>query len=193
MSGSTAWVSPSQKRRQGSGRGHMLPVRRVHPDRAAEFPAPFHHGRVVVRVGQRDARQPAQRPDQRDRRRIQQGDAVPEDIARRRPHQQRPLVDPDRRDAADQQVGLQHPPGIAVLPCSRSSVVQCWPRAGTYCRSSSQIGQAAGGAGLSANWMLQASWQRKCGMVQPRASRVPRPPVSPAWRGRPPPAPAYRR
>ena len=45
-----------------------------------------------------------------------------------------------------------------------SSVVQVWPGGGTYCRSSSQIGQAAGGFSLGAYCVPQVV-QMKAGMV----------------------------
>ena len=46
---------------------------------------------------------------------------------------------------------------------SVSSVVQLWPGGGTYCRSSSQIGQAAGGLSLGAYCVPQVV-QMKAGM-----------------------------
>jgi hypothetical protein len=49
------------------------------------------------------------------------------------------------------------------LCCSKGSVVQVWPRGGTYCRSSSQIAHWAGGCALSGYCMPQAV-QMKRGM-----------------------------
>ena len=46
---------------------------------------------------------------------------------------------------------------------SDSSVVQAWPVGGTYCRSSSQIGQAAGGLSDGSYWVPQVL-QMKAGM-----------------------------
>ncbi len=69
--------------------------------------------------------------------------------------------------------------GVAPMPmtfgsCSRkafmwpawsaSSVVQVWPRGGTYCRSSSQMRHCAGGCAVSAYCVPQAV-QMKWGMV----------------------------
>src|SRR3954469_12074830 len=45
-----------------------------------------------------------------------------------------------------------------------SSVVQPWPGGGTYCRSSSQIGQALGGASVGAYCVPQVV-QMKAGMI----------------------------
>ena len=47
---------------------------------------------------------------------------------------------------------------------SVSSVVQLWPAGGTYCRSSSQIGHAAGGLSLGAYCVPQVL-QMKAGMT----------------------------
>ena len=55
--------------------------------------------------------------------------------------------------------------------CRPSSVVQLWPGGGTYCRSSSQIGQAAGGLSLGSYCVPQVL-QMKAGMAAPVRSAI---------------------
>src|SRR5262249_60927229 len=69
-----------------------------HP--AVEAVSPFHHRRVVVRMGDCDRPEPAARLDER-RHPLEQGQAVPEDVAARRLEEQRALADPEAGLRAD--------------------------------------------------------------------------------------------
>ena len=69
--------------------------------RVAEGAAPLDHRRVVVRVRDRDLGDPAQLLDPRDRRVVDQPDAVPEDVALGRLDQEGPLADAELRLGVD--------------------------------------------------------------------------------------------
>src|SRR5438132_14352623 len=60
---------------------------------AAESAAPFDHRAVVVRVRDRDASEPAEAVDDLDGGGIDEGDAVPQNVAAGHPQQQRALSD----------------------------------------------------------------------------------------------------
>ena len=93
----------------------------------------------------RDRLQAAEALDQRHRRGIQQSRRSPTNIAVRRADEQRALADGEGGC-----VPMPITPGSYsrnALKCSRrsaASVVQVWPRGGTYCRSSSQIVHCGG-------------------------------------------------
>ena len=74
---------------------------------AAERLAPVQHRRVVMRMRDGDGRKPAESADQLHRGAVDQADAVPQHVARRRRHQQGALADPELRRGADaEQPGL---------------------------------------------------------------------------------------
>src|SRR5215831_19814844 len=66
-----------------------------------ERPRPFHHGRVKMRMRDRDSVYPAEPFDHRSGRVIERGDAVPEDIAVFRADQKRALPNGKGRGCAD--------------------------------------------------------------------------------------------
>ena len=101
-------VSPSQSLTAGSGRMiHCLSAGMQMDRHVAEGAAPFHHRGVVVRVRDRDPGEAAERLDDRDRRRVEERDAIPQHVALRGAHQQRALADPEWRDRSDpDQAGL---------------------------------------------------------------------------------------
>ena len=68
---------------------------------AAEGPAPFHHRRVIVRVRDRDLGNPAQFLHPRDRRVVDQPDAIPQNVPPRRLDQERALADAELRLGVD--------------------------------------------------------------------------------------------
>ena len=143
-----------------------LAVGGVQMDRhAAERPAPLDHGRVVVRMRDRDALDAAHGLDQLDGGAIDQRDAVPQDIAVRGAQKLRALADAERRQGDDRRSGPARARASAFCSAwrSASSVVQLWPAGVTYCRSSSQIGQFAGGLSLGAYCVPQVV-QMKAGM-----------------------------
>ncbi len=89
----------------GVGPHDPLPVGSVQMNgNAAERTAPFHHGGVIMRVRDCDSGEPAERLDDRDRRGIDEGDAVPQYVAGGRAHEQRALADGEfgNRPDADQ-------------------------------------------------------------------------------------------
>ena len=97
---------------------------------------------------------------------VDQRDAVPQDVALRRAQKLRALADAERRECDDAKSGWARARASAFMLrlASESSVVQLWPGGGTYCRSSSQIGQAAGGFSLGAYCVPQVV-QMKAGMA----------------------------
>src|SRR5439155_1739826 len=81
---------------------HPLAIRDRDVDRrSTERVAPLDHGAVEMRMRERDAADPALCPDRGDGLVIDVADAVPEDVAVRRPHKQGALPDPERRRHAD--------------------------------------------------------------------------------------------
>ncbi len=91
---------PEADRRVGPH--HPLAVGSVDPDRrVAKRPAPLHLRCVVVGVRERDAGQTAATLDLSDRLVVDQGNAVPEDVAGRRLDQVRALADADFRLGQD--------------------------------------------------------------------------------------------
>jgi hypothetical protein len=71
-----------------------LTIGRVQVDRhSSERAAPLNHRGVVVRVGDRDGRNPAEPIQQVDGRFVDQGDAVPQHVPRWRARQDRTLPD----------------------------------------------------------------------------------------------------
>src|SRR5262249_5832433 len=134
---------------------------------AAEGTAPFHHRAVVMRVGDRDAGEPAERLHDLDGGGIDERDAVPQNIAFGSAQDERALADREFRHRPDpDQAGLVLLIAIEVPAASASRVVHLWPPGGTNCRSSSQIGQDGGGASEGVNWLPQVS-QMKAGMTRP--------------------------
>jgi hypothetical protein len=92
----------------GVGPHDPLPVGGVQMDgNAAEGAAPFHHRGVVMRVGDRDAGKPAEPLHDLDGGGIDERDAVPQDIAFGRAHDERALADGKFRHRPDpDQAGL---------------------------------------------------------------------------------------
>src|SRR5262249_8800003 len=81
---------------------HPGALRLVEVDgRVAKGAAPLDHRGVVVRVRDRDLRDPAQLLDPRDRRLVDQPDAVPEEVAFGRLDQEGPLADAELRLGID--------------------------------------------------------------------------------------------
>src|SRR6185503_19465294 len=80
---------------------HPFALGLVDVDRAAERVGPLDHGAVVVRMRDRDHRDPAFVPDAVDELVIEVRDAVPQDVARAALDEQRALTDGERRRAAD--------------------------------------------------------------------------------------------
>src|SRR5258708_3484016 len=70
-------------------------------NRNAERPAPVYHRRVVMRVRDSDGGEAADALDKVDHHVADQADAVPQHIALPGWHQERALVDPERRRHAD--------------------------------------------------------------------------------------------
>src|SRR5207247_11204387 len=62
----------------------------------AERPAPFDHHAVEVRMRECDARDAAHRADRLDALRVDEAEAVPEEVATGRSHEQGALPDADR-------------------------------------------------------------------------------------------------
>jgi hypothetical protein len=113
-----------------------------------------------------DRGQPAEPLDPPDRRLVDQADAVPQDVAVRVQDEEGALRDGESRPYLQ----AEEPLRLCVQPISWSRPsaaisVQLCPPAGTYCRSSSQMGQAAGGPALSGYCVPQVT-QMKRGMVQ---------------------------
>src|SRR5262249_10008371 len=130
-----------------------MQVNRDAPERAA----PFHHCRVEVRMRDSDSLQATEPVDQGNGRRVQHRNAVPQDISIGCANNQRTLA--DRKCGC---VPMPIPPGSywryeLKCPAVRAaSVVQVCPRAGTYCRSSSQITHCRGATLLGVYWVPQA-------------------------------------
>lgn len=68
---------------------------------ATEGAAPLQHRGVVVRVGDCDRRDAAYALREFNRGVVDQGDAVPQNVAGRRVRQDRPLADAERRGGLD--------------------------------------------------------------------------------------------
>ena len=117
-----------------------------------------------MRMRDRDRLDAAEALDHGHGRGIERGDAIPQHIAAGRAHQQRALAD---GEAGCEPMPIT--PGsysrklFMWLCASASSVVQLWPRGGTYCRSSSQMTHCAGGLSLGGYCVPQAV-QMKAGM-----------------------------
>ena len=102
------------------------PDRRVRPDdpapvggvqvhRRVEGRGPVLHGRVVVRVRHRDRRHAAEAAHDRLGRGVEERYAVPEQVPRRRRHQEGALVDGEGRDRLQAgEARLELLPGVAV-------------------------------------------------------------------------------
>jgi hypothetical protein len=92
----------------GIGPHDPLPVGGVQMDgHAAEGMAPFHHGGVVVRVGDGDTGEAAEPLHDLDGGGIYERDAVPQDVARGSAHKQRALADGEFGNRPDpDQTGL---------------------------------------------------------------------------------------
>src|ERR1700730_7328140 len=70
--------------------------------------AEFYHGRIVVRMRDRDRLDPAHGVDHFDRRAIDERDAVPQDVALRRAQEHRALADAEVRERQKRdQAGLE--------------------------------------------------------------------------------------
>jgi len=82
---------------------HPRAVSGVQVDRRVEDARPLDHGGVIVGVRDGDGGNPAHTADRRDRRLVEQADAIPEHVAARRPHQERPLADGKARFRPDAQ------------------------------------------------------------------------------------------
>ena len=136
---------------------------------AAQRRAPVDHRGVEVGVRDRDDVDAAARLERRDglgRRRC--SEALPQHVGAGAAHVQRALVDGElgaeaEREDAGVVLELQRGGPTRASAC----VVQAWPAQPTYWRSSSQTGQAAGGRGVSANWVPQVV-QMKWDMAVPR-------------------------
>ena len=101
----------------GGGAHDPVAVRRVQVDGRLEGGGPVLHGRVVVRVGDRDGAQSAQAVDQRLGRGVEQGDAVPQHVPGGGGEQEGALVDGEGRHGLQaEQAGLVAVPGVAVGP-----------------------------------------------------------------------------
>ena len=91
------------------------PVGLVQMDRHGEGLGPVLHRGVVVRVRERDGAQAAEPADEGFRGRVEQRDAVPEDVAARGLHDEGALVDGEGGEALQaEQARLMRLPGIAV-------------------------------------------------------------------------------
>ena len=118
-----------------------------------------------MRVRDGDGRDAAQRLDHLDHGLVEQREAVPQDVAFgvRRNKARWPMAKCGSmpmpiRPGSSNRIELR------LVSRSLSSVVHCWPVALTYCRSSSQMAQAAGGCSLSAYCVPQVV-QMKWGIV----------------------------
>ena len=81
---------------------HPLTISRMQVDRySPERAAPLHHRGVVVRVGDRDARDAAHALQQIDRGVIDQREALPQHVAGRRAGKDRALPDAELRGGLD--------------------------------------------------------------------------------------------
>ena len=101
----------------------------------------------------------------RDRLRCCQRDAIPHHVTIIQRNQQRALADRKarlERDAGEAEIVTPDEP---VTFGERPGVRKVWPFQFTNCRSSSQIGQDAGGFALTGNWAPQVS-QVQRGMVE---------------------------
>ena len=98
-----------------------LPIGGVQMDGGpAEGVAPLHHRGIVVRMGDRDGGDAAETSHDLNRGFIDEGDAVPEDVADRRAQQQRALADGKLRHRADaDQAGLVLPVAIEMAARER--------------------------------------------------------------------------
>ena len=145
-----------------------LPVGGVKVDRdAAEGPAPLDHRGVVVRVRDGDGRDAAQRLDRLDHGFVKQRQAVPQDVACGvRTNKARWPMAKGGSMPMPISPGSSNRIELRLVSRSSSSVVHCWPVALTYCRSSWQMAQAAGGWSLSAYCVPQVV-QMKFGMIPP--------------------------
>ena len=143
-----SFVSPFQKRTAGSGRithFRSASCRWIGQPNAVR---PLDHRGVVVRVRDRDRREPAFGADPRDDLVVEIRRAVPEDVAGARLDEERALADRERR-LARRCRGCRGRRGCPPCESPMNAVhsTHCWPSScGMYWRWSSQIGHAPGGS-----------------------------------------------
>ena len=119
-----------------------------------------------MRVRDGDGGDPAERAHRRNRRGIEQADAIPQHIPRRCLHEECALPDGETRVRADAgQVrgdGFDDIVGVRLQGDQRRPLLPVVP---TYCRSSSQIGHCSGGASVAANCTPHVL-QMKCSLIK---------------------------
>src|SRR6201999_1044089 len=135
---------------------------RVKMDRAIEGVRPLNHRRVKMRMRDADRLEAAEGLDRRDRRSIQERDAVPQDVAVRRAHQDRALAKGEgrlRADADDARLVFAH--AVHVAACEflkRRPALPAWrdilPLSGYCVPQAVQMKRGMGDLGVSLLWRV---------------------------------------